>query len=152
MAKATDTSEIDELAFRLYAERIAKMPAQVNGEESSKWAYRKAADFIAIRDRIRDGESTAERKTKLSEVSAPNLKPTHPHNLVSQRFCDANGGEEKVLARVKAINAWLLAHPRSDENPVALDQLDRFDPSTRFDWDVPTTNLARVLLPNYVSN
>ena len=142
MAKA-DTTELDELSFRLYAERIAKMPAQAGGEEASRWAYRKAADFLAIRERIRDGEPVAEAKARLADVAAPNLKKTHPHNLVSQRYCDDNGGEQKVLAAIRDIHNWLLSHPRSDESPVAYDKLD---------WDVPTTNLARVLLPNYVSN
>ena len=132
-----DGTERDELAFRLYAERIAKMPAQVNGEESSRWAFRKAEDFLTIRERIRAGtESTkAPEGPQLAEVSAPNLKPTHPHNLVSNRFGN--------LAKVREVKDWLDKHPRSDESPVAYAPLD---------WDAPTTNLARVLLPNYVSN
>jgi hypothetical protein len=142
MAKAeADTTELDEFAFRLYAERVAKMPAQINGEESSRWAYVKAKDFMAIRDRVRGGEEPKSTESRLSNASAPNLKKTH--NLVSQRFSGDNGGEAKVLSMVREIHAWLLSHPRSDDSPVAYDRLD---------WDVPTTNLARVLLPEYVSN
>jgi hypothetical protein len=142
MAKA-DSTELDELAFRLYAERIAKMPAQINGEESSRWAYVKAQDFLSIRDRVRGGEEPKLATSRLSDASAPNLKKTHPHNLVSRRFAKEHGGEEKVLAMLKEIHNWLLNHPRSDESPVAFD---------KFDWDVPTTNLARVLFPDYVTN
>lgn len=143
MATKTDTTELDELAFRLYAERIAKMPAQASGEASSRWAYRRAEEFISLRDRVRAGETVAASQTILADVSAPNLKKTHPHNLVSQRFCDDNGGEQAVLTRIKQIKDWLDKHPRSDESPVAYEPLY---------WDVPTTNLARVILPHYVSN
>jgi hypothetical protein len=144
MAKSeADTTELDELSFRLYAERISKMPAQINGEASSLWAYIKAKDFLAVRDRIRGGEEPRLAESKLADASAPNLKKTHPHNLVSQRFSAENGGEAKVLAMIREIHNWLLNHPRSDDSPVAYD---------KFDWDVPTTNLARVLLPSYVSN
>lgn len=152
MAKTTeDNTELDELAFRLYAERISKMPTGAGGEAASGWAYRKAEEFLSVRARVRSGQPTAIYESKLSDVSAPNLRPTHPHNLVSQRFCEPNGGEQKVLARIKQILDWLNKNPRSDTAPVALDQIDRFDPATRLDWDVPTTNLARVLLPHYVS-
>lgn len=143
MAK-TDTTEIDELAFRLYAERIAKMPSQVGGEAVSAWAYRKAEEFLSVRTRVRDGESPSMDESKLSDASAPNLKPTHPHNLVSRRFAAShNGGEQRVMAMIREIHAWLIAHPRSDESQVAYEKLD---------WDVPTTNLARVILPTYASN
>lgn len=146
MAKTeqVDQTEVDEFAFRLYAERIAKMPSHANGEAASAWAYAKANDFMAVRARVKSGEAVSVADSKLSEASAPNLKPTHPHNLVSRRFAASHhGGEAKVLAMLREINAWLQAHPRSDEAQVAYDKLD---------WDVPTTNLARVLLPNYVSN
>lgn len=142
MAKA-ETNELDELAFRLYAERIAKLPAQSSGEAAGAWAYRKAEDFIAIRERVKAGDTSAISESKLCDACAPNLKPTHPHNLVSQRFAQRHGGEAKVLAMLREIHEWLKNHPRSDESPVAYDRLD---------WDVPTTNLARVLIPHYVSN
>jgi hypothetical protein len=144
VAKA-DTSEIDELAFRLYAERLCKMPAQASGEAVSTWAYRKAEEFLSIREKVKSGGIAATAsESKLSEVSAPNLKPTHPHNLVSQRFADKNGGEAKVLSMLREIHNWLLQHPSTTDNPIAYS--DR-----GIDWDVPTTNLARVLLPNYVN-
>lgn len=151
MAKS-DSTEIEELSFRLYAERIAKMPAQVGGEAAASWAFVKAQDFIDVRDRVRSGEKPSINESKLADVCAPNLRPTHPHNLVSRSFADANGGEPKVLNRIKQICDWLDKNPRSDEQPVALTQLDRLDPSTRFDWDVPTTNIARVLLPHYATS
>lgn len=141
MSKPND--ELDELAFRLYAERIAKMPAQVNGEESSNWAYRKAQDFIVVRDRVRSGESPP-AESRWSDASAPKLKPTHPHNLVSKRFvAEVHGGDAKALSLIKEIVKWLETHPQSDMHQVAYD---------RFDWDVPTTDLARIILPQYVNN
>src|SRR5688572_2646888 len=113
MAKQ-DTTELDELSFRLYAERISKMPAGAGGEAAAAWAYRKAEEFVAVRSRVQAGESPSLVESRLSEVSAPNLRPTHPHNLVSRRFSETNGGEAKVLARIKAICDWLGKHPRSD--------------------------------------
>lgn len=144
MATKTD-SEHEDLAFRLYAERIAKMPAQVNGEEMSRWAFRKAEEFLSVRTKVRSGEESAAMAVgmQLCDVSAPNLKQTHPHNLVSKRFAQANGGEPAVLNRIKQIADWLDKHPRSDDAEVKYEPLD---------WDVPTTNLARVLLPHYVAS
>lgn len=133
--------ELDELAFRLYAERIAKLPAQASGDASSAWAYRKAQEFIAVREKVRSGDKAVTAESILADVCAPNLKKTHPLNLVSQRFKDDNGGETKVLNRIKETIDWLRDHPRSDENPIAYEKLD---------WDVPTTNLARTVLPNYL--
>lgn len=143
MAQPKSTDELDELAFRLYSDRIAKLPAQSSGEAAGAWAYRKAEEFLAIRDRIKTGGVAVIQESKLADVCAPNLKPTHPHNLVSQRYAERHGGEQKVLSMLKEIHAWLLANPRSDESPVAYERLD---------WDVPTTNLARVLIPHYASN
>ncbi len=142
MAKA-DTVEVDELAFRLYAERISKLPANASGEAASAWAFRKAEDFLAVREKVKAGDMSVIVVSNLSDVRAPNLKKTHPHNLVSRFHADEHGGEAKVLAMIKEIHTWLLNHPRSDESPVAYDKLD---------WDVPTTNTARVIFPNYVSN
>lgn len=142
MAKA-ETTEIDELAFRLYVERISNLPAHSSGDAAGAWAYRKAEEFVAVRDRVKAGDVTVTATSRLSDASAPNLKHTHPHNLVSQRFAERNGGEEKVLAEINRINKWLLSHPHSDDSPPTYDALD---------WDVPTTKLARVLMPHYATN
>lgn len=149
MAKA-DTSEIDDLAFRLYAERLCKMPAAANGEAISVWAYRKAEEFLATREKVKSGGLQGSiGESKLSEVSAPNLKPTHPHNLVSQRYSSQYpGGEQQVLTIIKEVVQWLEKHPRSDEQPVAFTLQNN---SRGIDWDVPTTNLARNILPHYIN-
>lgn len=143
MAKADISEELDEFAFRLYAERVAKAPAQANGEALTCWAYRKAHEFLSVREKVKAGDKSPMAVSRLAEASAPNLKKTHPLNLVSQRFADENGGEARVLARIKDILDWLRDHPRSDENPVAYEQLD---------WDVPATNTARAILPHYVGS
>lgn len=143
MAKADISEELDELAFRLYAERISKSTAQVNGEQLTGWAYRKAQEFISARDKIKAGDKALTRESKLADASAPNLKKTHPLNLVSQRFAEENGGEDRVLNRIKDALGWLRDHPRSDENPIAYEGMD---------WDVPTTNLARTILPIYAGS
>lgn len=144
MAKS-ESAELDDLAFRLFAERISKMPTNTGGHDLSAWAYRKAEEFIATRERIKSGETTA-AESKLSSCCAPNLKPTHPHNLVSQRFADQNGGESQVLAILKEIQAWLIQHPHNEENPPLYVNSRR-----GIDWDAPATKLARVLIPHYVN-
>lgn len=143
MAKETaDTTELDELAFRLYAERIAKMPPGASGETASGWAYKRAEEFLQVRSKVRAGEPAAV-ESKLSDVCAPNLKATHPHNLVSRRYAESDhGGEAKAIAFIKSVVEWLKANPATNENP---------NPYKRLDWDVPTTNLAREILPQYVN-
>lgn len=141
MAKANDdTTELDEFAFRLYAERVAKMPAQINGETSSIWAYKKAEEFLAVRARIKAGEELTKVPDgpQLNDASAPRLKPTHPHNLVSKRFGD--------LTRVRKIHEWLQKHPpriKPDQAPIVFSELE---------WDEQTTNLAREIFPHYCMN
>lgn len=138
MAK-TESNEVDELAFRLYAERVAGQPAQANGEASAAWAYRKAEDFVAVRERVKSGDTQVLAVSRLADVSAPKLKRTHPHNIVSQRYAAENGGEQRVLALLKEIHTWLQQHPAADAQ---YDQLD---------WDAATTNLARNIIPHYVN-
>ena len=132
---AKDTNEIDELAFRLYAERISKMPAQVNGEESSTWAYKRAKDFLAIRDRCRSGELdvTAPEGPQLDDASCPNQKPTHPFNVVSKRF-----GSFDQVRKLKE-----LLDKNTNDDSAAFRAID---------WDAPTVRLARTIIPNYCTN
>lgn len=139
MAKV-ENNDVDELAFRLYAERVAGQPAQANGEASAAWAYRKAEDFISVRDKVKSGDVKVLAVSKLADACAPKLKRTHPHNIVSQRFAADNGGEARVLSMLKEIHTWLLQHPAADA------QYDLLD------WDAATTNLARNIIPNYVQN
>lgn len=150
MPKTDTNPELDDLAFRLYVDRISKMPANANGTEVSRWAYAKAQEFAAVRQLVQSGDPGAiARKSRLADCATPNCKPNHPFNLVSQRYSEENGGEDAVLKLVERIVSWLNAHPRNDQAPIALDQLDRH---TRLDWDATTTNLARVVLPEYCHN
>lgn len=146
MAKS-DTTEVDELAFRLYAERLAGMPAQTSGDAAAIWAYRKAEEFLQTRDKVKSGAAAEQLlESKLSPVRAPNLKPTHPHNLVAQYHAEEHGGETRVLALLKEIMTWLNQNPSDPERQVAY-----VNRSRGIDWDVPTTNLARTLIPYYVN-
>ena len=125
--------ELDELAFRIYSEMVAKQPANIAAERLALASYRKAESFLSVRGRVRSGELEATEPTgpQLADCSAPNLKKTHPHNLVSQRFGD--------LKRVEQIKAWLDKNPTAETYP-------------ELDWDVPTTNVARTIFPAYVKN
>ena len=130
--KPVANPELESLAFEIFKETVAKIPANRLGEQVAIEAYRKAEAFLKIRDRVRSGEPLVKQADgpQLCDASAPNLKKTHPHNLVSKRFGD--------LAKVNRIAKWLGDNPTTET-------------SEEMDWDAPTTALARVLLPAYCS-
>ena len=125
--------ELDELAFRLYVERAATAAVNRLDEQTAIDCYRKAEAFLAVRDRVRSGEAVTVKPTgpQLADASCPNLKKTHPYNLVSQRFGD--------LKRVRQINQWLESHPTAD----SYEELE---------WDGPTVRTARQIFPAYCGN
>lgn len=138
---ATDTKEVkatapapdqrERYAFALFSERSARgMLSNKGAEQVAAHCFRDADTFLAVSQQIRSGELVVEHPVgpQLSDVSAPNLDPTHPHNLVSKRFGD--------LGKVREINARLVANP-------TLESL----PDMR--WGKPEVSLARAILPAY---
>jgi len=123
-------NELDEMAFSIFKERAAKAPNAQVGEQAAIVAYRQAESFLTIREKIRSGELETTEPTgpQLADVCAPNLKKTHPHNLVSKKL-----GNLQTVNRVKK---WLDEHPTAE----AYEE---------FEWDKPTTDLARVIFPAY---
>ena len=130
MAAEKSNTELDDFAFRLYVERVASGAVNRVDEQVALDSYRKAEAFLRVRDKVRSGEITAVQPVgpQLADCCCPNLKKTHPFNIVSQRFGD--------LKRVKQIREWL------DKNPTA----DRYD---ELEWDPPTVRTARQILPAY---
>lgn len=125
----TNPEQLEKYAFHLFSARSAAN--QRRGTEAlAIEAYRDAEAFIAVTNRVRSGEQSTAKPTGaiLSEVSAPNLKPTHPHNLVSQRFGN--------LKRVRDIADKLEKNPN----------LDTFD---ELDWGPQEVKLARIIFPAY---
>lgn len=136
-------SELDEFAFEIFKQSVANSPVNRGGEQHARAAYAKAEAFLAVRERVRAGEMKPAKQDgpKLCDVSAPNLRRTHPHNLVSQRFGD--------LAKVNRIAKWLDQNPTPESNPDELVDRLKYE-FTDLDWDLPTINVARTIFPEYV--
>ena len=149
----------EEVALRLFAER------SVTARHTSApilifQAFKDAQTFLDISSQIAKGEVSIDKPTtRLQDASAPNLPPTHPMNLVSQRFVDKNGGtEEAVLARITAIVKHLNANPmlgrvqdgESDPGPtkVTLSEIDLGGGEIiHVNWTNPDIRTARLILP-----
>jgi hypothetical protein len=128
--KSADKKAIAEIARDLFAERSARAFGR-NVKSLAIQCYRDAATFHEISQlyELDALETDKPAGPQLSEVSAPNLKKTHPHNLVSRRFGD--------LKKVREVNAWLKANPTAE----TYEDLE---------WDAPTTKLARILFPEFI--
>ena len=137
-----ENKELDSLAFDIYARRMASQPILRNAEQEALEAYRKAEAFLVVRENVRSGALSPAKQSgpALSDCSAPNLKRTHPHNLVSQAFGN--------LERVNRIKKWLDANPTPEGDPAELTvKLNREFPE--LGWDMPTVNTARAIFPAY---
>lgn len=144
---AQSSSERDELAFKIYAQRVAVAGVRFNGEREALDSFQRAQAFMDARDKVRSGALNVKPPTgpQLCNCSAPNLEPTHPHNLVSQRFGD--------LEKVNRIKKWLDAHPTPEDATELVNQIAKDFPDLRSHkgerWDLPTINVARILFHDY---
>lgn len=130
--QAAQDSQIERRAFDLFTARRAAFGVQQNAADVAKQCFRDARAFIDVSQKIADGEMSIElpKGPQLADCCAPNLKPTHPVNMVSQRFGN--------LQRVKEINARLEANEK-------LETLEEYD------WGIPEVNSARNLFPKFCS-
>lgn len=145
MADTKPNIELDSFAFEIFKEAVAKSPASRGGEQQARAAYVKAEAFMAVRDKVRAGELKAVKPDGpvLADCCAPNLKRTHPFNLVSQRF----GSLEKV----NRIAAFLDKNPTPEGEPDELiAKVNREFPD--LSWDLPAINTARTIFPAYVKS
>ena len=123
------SQQLDAVALRLFAERSSHASGR-NVEYVAVQAYRDAETFLKVQAGFKGGKYAEKKETRiLNDSFAPNLKKTHPHNLVSQEYGDIN--------RVKEICAKLEHDPTME---VYSD----------LDWDKPTTSIARTIFPQYV--
>ncbi len=141
---ARPPEEVDELAFQIFAQRMASLPGKRGGEPEALDAFRQAEAFLAVRGRVRSGEAKkAAEEPVLADCCAPNLRRTHPHNLVSQRLGD--------LAKVNRVKQWLDRNPTPERDADELaHRLNREFPD--LNWDLPTINVARAIFPAYCKN
>lgn len=123
---------LEQRAFDLFTARRAQLGLRGAAEQVAAECYRDAEAFLEVARRVRSGEPPAARPAgpQLADCSAPNLKPTHPFNMVSQRF--------GKLDRVQEIHILL----QSDEKLDSLPELE---------WGVSEVQTARTLFPAFVS-
>lgn len=143
MAEKQSNPELDAFAFEIFKEAVAKSPVNRGGEQHARAAYAKAEAFLAVRDRVRAGELKAVKQDGpvMADCFAPNLKRSHPFNLVSQ-----NRGD---ISKVNRIAKWLDANPTPESDPEEL--VTRINREfTDLSWDLPTINTARAIFPEYV--
>lgn len=144
MAENKPNTELDQLAFEIFTQMVAKSSINRGGEQQARAAYVKAEAFLAVRDRVRAGDMKAVKPEGpvMADCFAPNLKRSHPFNLVSQKMGDLN--------KVNRIAKWLDSNPTPESDPEELvTRINREFPD--LSWDQPTINTARVILPEYAT-
>jgi hypothetical protein len=144
MASEKETAELNAMAFEIYKDRVA-MGAKCSHDQEALAAFKMAEAFVKVRTAIAKGDVKPRdmEASVLSNCRAPNLRKTHPYNLVSQVDGD--------LARVKQIHAWLEKNPTPETEPQELvHRLNRA--FSDLGWDLPAVNVARQIFPAYASN
>jgi hypothetical protein len=144
MAEEKPNTELEDLAFEIYSKRIAAAGNARHADAEALDCFRKAEAFLKVRASVRKGETkTVHAPSILADVHAPNLKRTHPHNLVSQKMGN--------LSKVKEINDWLNKNPTPETEPEELVSRLR-EAFSDLGWDLPTINTARAIFPAYCKN
>lgn len=121
-------AELRDYAAELFARRTANGVRGTLVEKVATDCFKDARIFLQVAAKVASGEISSEPApaNPLSEVSAPNLKATHPHNMVSQRFGS--------LERVARVYEQLSANPALQELP-------------ELDWREAEVSLARLIFP-----
>lgn len=127
-AETTPEEDLQDFAAELFFRRTANGVRQTQVEQVATQCFRDAEVFLRVAKGVSTGQidSTPAAPSPLSEVCAPNLKPTHPLNMVSGRFGD--------VAKVRSI------YERLEKNPTITAIED-------YDWKEPEVKLARVIFP-----
>ena len=143
MATEEKNTELDDLAFEIFARRIATLPVHRAIERDILDSYRKAEAFLAVKAKVHaEGLKTmvAAIEPPGSDCRAPNLRRNHPLNLVSRVDGDLN--------KVKQVQKFLAVNPTPAIDPQELvTRLNRSFPD--LGWDLPTINVAREIFPAY---
>lgn len=132
MADEKPIGEVEKVALQLFAERSSRIVRLGATRQVALESFRDAQTFLQVQAEFRSGRlvTAAPLKDPRAECFAPNLKKTHPHNLVSQEFGD--------LSRVAKIYAELKADPTRETYEEC-------------DWDKPQVDLARILFPAFLT-
>ena len=138
------TSELDELAFDIYSRRVAGYPVHLAVESEAINAYRKAEAFLRVKKQIKASglKAIVPDEQPGADCRAPNLRRTHPLNLISRVDGD--------LPRAAKIKAWLDRNPTPERDPEEV--VSRLNRDLGLDWDLACVNRAREVLPAYCSN
>lgn len=125
-------SELRDYAAELFAQRTRNGVRGVLAERVAMDCFRDARAFLAVAAKVESNQlDTSPPKPALfCDACAPNLRKTHPHNLVSQQVGDIN--------RVREIFDQLEKNPLLEAIP-------------ELDWKKPEVNLARTLFPHYLA-
>lgn len=146
---ATETTELDTLAFELFKQRASNL--RQASEFEAIQAYKQAETFLAVRAKVQSGELTPAEPEgpQLADCCCPNLPRTHPYNLVARLHTDRKGVETPGdLGKVNRVKKWLDKNPTPETDPENLvARLNREFPE--LGWDLPTINTARTILPSY---
>ena len=125
----TDTA-IAELAKQIFVEQFGH--SQIGYKQLTINSFRAATEFLAGAQSVQNGEIDLfeEDRNPLDDAKAPNLKKTHPINLMSKAWGD-----------VRLVQAAL---DDLDANPAA----ETYEP---YGWGKPEVNQARALFPAVVN-
>ena len=128
--KSTETLSLPFIALELFKGRSPQ--SGVNPRQLAIDCFRDATVFISAAQELRSGKKDLfeEETNPLDLAYAPNLKRTHPINLMSRAWGN--------LQKVQAALADLDAHPSAEF----------YEP---YGWGKPEINQARALFPAVVS-
>lgn len=136
MAEKID--ELQDMAFRLFAERTSRANAKRGAEQLAKQCFTDAADFLAVAKSVATGGVKAAKPAgpQLAEWCCPNMgrelgiRPEdHPLNIVSKRY----GSLEKVRKYYDRIKS---------DHVTELPELN---------WGPDQVSLAREIFPAYLN-
>lgn len=127
---SNDTLSLTDVALELFKTR--SMSPGINPEQLAIDCFRSAKSFLAVSELVQSGEIAAiDNDTNPLDVAcAPNLKKTHPVNLMSRAWGD--------VKKVESVLAELEADPSAES----------YEP---FGWGRPEVNQARALFPAVVN-
>lgn len=155
-AESKPNPELDEMAFTIFTQAVARSPNARGGDTVARAAYQKAKAFLAVRNSIHSGEATDTPEGKQFDgCFAPNLPPTHPVNLVSEKF----GDQQKINRVAQFLRENPTVSTEEEQERLVSRLKQKFPDLMTLDhnrsivpWDLPTINTARVILPEYATN
>lgn len=128
-------SVLERRAFDLFAARRSQFGSRGNAEQVALECYRDAEAFVGVMDKIKAGELTtvAPQGVQPDFCCAPNLKPTHPVNMVSAKFW--NPQEINRIAKI-----------------LKEDHAKEIKALPEYEWNEPEVNQARAIFPAFATS